>query len=462
MTSQTRPSRPSIRSRLTGSSSSGSSRRGHDPEARFTRNVTIAFAAIIVATLVIVLIAFIYAFWEANVKPLATVNGTQIGRGAWEDRQRLELFRADRADDATRAALAAGQIDEELANRRLTASTEVRNQSSAVAMENLVQLTHQSQLAEERGITLPEDELAAALAADGSFPEMRRISALVIQPDGAATGQATAQDYADARARAQEARAALVAGTPLADLVDDYSPATAANAGDLGYASREDLRSNVNIDPVWAEQLWGQDQGVVGDIVESENGDQLLGVITAIVPEMLDDEFLNAVNEELGTDVHERNVRLEATARKLEEAVIAEATDGDVDQVRLAEILIAGDTAADPSLDEGSIRASHILYTPETAEADASATPDGSPAPAASPALSESPAASPAASEGPAASTSSAPVASALPSLSADLLVASISDMAAPSRPEAAALASASPESVPTAAPSPSPAALTP
>jgi hypothetical protein len=141
-------------------------------------------------------------------------------------------------------------------------------------MNTLVDLLFQRQLAEEEGVTLSEDDLTTALEADGTYPEMRRISALVVQPTGAATGQATADDRAEARQRAEAALAELRSGTPLVDLVAEYSPATAANDGDLGYGSLEDLRS---IDPVWADALFALEEGGISDIVESAAGDLLIG-----------------------------------------------------------------------------------------------------------------------------------------------------------------------------------------
>ena len=127
MTSPTTPPTKPVSGKTSRSTSSAASRRASDPDARFTRNVTIAFVAIIVAVAVVVLIGLAYGFWESNLKPLANVNGTEIGRGEWEDRQRLEAFRADRTETATRAALLAGEIDEDLANTRLTAATNARN-----------------------------------------------------------------------------------------------------------------------------------------------------------------------------------------------------------------------------------------------------------------------------------------------------------------------------------------------
>jgi hypothetical protein len=82
--------------------------------------VTLAFIGLIAATAIILLVALLYGFWEANLKPLANVGGVEVSRAQWDDRQRLETFRADRADVATRAALLAGDLDEDLANRRLT------------------------------------------------------------------------------------------------------------------------------------------------------------------------------------------------------------------------------------------------------------------------------------------------------------------------------------------------------
>jgi parvulin-like peptidyl-prolyl isomerase len=378
MTSPTDKPKQSLSSRLSRASSS-STRRANDPEARFTRNVSIAFAVIIGATVIAVVLGLAYGFWDANFKPLANVGGTEVSRGEWEDRQRLEAFRADRATTATRASLLAGDIDEELANRRLNDIAAATAAGASGAMESLVDLIYQGQLAEELGITLAGDELAAALAADGTFPEMRRIAALVIQPAGSTTGTSTAEDRAEARQQAEEALAALEEGAPLADLVDEYSPATAASDGDLGYGTLEDVRG---IDPTWADALFALEEGGVTDIVETEEGDVFIGVVTAIAPEERDPGFLTAVKEQVGEEVHRRNVEREALAAKLEDRITADTVAAEYEQVKLAEILIAGNTLVAPEEDEGAIRASHILYQPEaTPEPEATAAPEATPDP---------------------------------------------------------------------------------
>ncbi len=406
MTSSTTPSKQSVSGR-TSRKLPGSDRRHNDPEARFNRNVTIAFVVVLVAVGIGVVLGLGLGFWEENLKPLANVNGTQIGRGEWRDRQALEAFRADRVETTTRAALLAGEIDSDLADARLTAAANARNAGPTGAMESLVDLHYQGQLAEEQGITLSEEELAAAIAADGSVPEERRIAALVISPLGAESGAATAEDIAAARASAEEALAALRAGTPIADLVDQYSPATAGTDGDIGYYTLERLQG---VDVTWAEQLFELEEGGISDIAETDFG-MLIGVVSAIAPEVPDEGFLEAVRQQVGEEAHRHNVEMEALATKLEETINADAATRDYEQVRLAEILVAGDTLVPADEQQPSVRASHILYRPEPssspapepgASPGASPAPEASPAPGASPAPEASPAASPAPEASPA------------------------------------------------------------
>ena len=59
MTSSTNQPKPPSRGR-TSRPLSSSTRRAHDPEARFTRNVTIAFVVIVVAVVVAVVVALVW------------------------------------------------------------------------------------------------------------------------------------------------------------------------------------------------------------------------------------------------------------------------------------------------------------------------------------------------------------------------------------------------------------------
>src|SRR5207253_243185 len=67
----------------------------------------------------------------------------------------------------------------------------------------------------------------------------------------------------------------------------------------------------------------------------------------------------------VGYDLWRNQVRKETLAKKLEDKIVADATGGDQDQVHVAEIAVLGDTSADSAVDQGSIRARHILYSPK-------------------------------------------------------------------------------------------------
>jgi parvulin-like peptidyl-prolyl isomerase len=364
MTSPTDPPKESIRDRISQRLSTDSSGRYIDAEAQHTRNVTWLFIGLIVAVLVVAVLGVGYGYWESNLKPLASVAGSDVSRGDWEDRQNLQEFRSDRAETQVRAALAEGTIDGDLANRRLLTLENTRQAPSAV-MEDLVNLLFTEELAAERGVSITEDEIAAAMAADGTSPEARRLGALVIASEGTQLGlPATPEGLAAARADAEAAIAALEGGASVADIVGDYAiPQIVDIEGDLGYVVRGDIT-----EPAWEDAIFALEEGGITPIIEAANGELLIGVVTDIVPETPDSGFLTAVDEQVGEDPYRRNVELETLAAELEAQVIAESVEADFDQVELSEILLEGDTFIDPADDEGAVRASHILYQPEATD----------------------------------------------------------------------------------------------
>ncbi len=358
MTSPTQPPKESLRGRISTRLSTDRNGRLIDEEARHARNVTWLFYGLIVVVVTIAVAGLAYGFWENNLKPLASVGGTDVGRGEWEERQKLETFRADRAESQVRAALAAGTIDSSLANRRLTNIANESPQSPGEVMSDLVDLIFQGQLAQEMGVELSGDELDAAVAADGDAAEARLVEAIiVITPEQEAGQAATDAGIADARERAKAAVADLRAGGDAEALAETYGPATY----DTGYVTEGDIG-----DAAWEDALFQLEEGGVADPVEAASGEQLIGKVTKIVPAEQDEGFVEAVDDEVGESIHRRNVGLEATAAKLESAITDEALAAEYEQVKLAEIYVEGNPYVDPETDEGDVRASHILYQPET------------------------------------------------------------------------------------------------
>lgn len=364
MTSPTDPPKRSIRDRISTRLSTDSSGHYIDAEEQHTRNVTWLFIGIIVAVGLVAVVGLAYGYYDSNLKPLASVGGTDVGRGEWEDRQRLDEFRLDRAETVVRTALADGSMPADLANRRLNVINAERQAGAPASMETLVDLLFKQQLAEERGITVPAEDVAAAVAADGTSPESRRVEALVITTTEQEIGlPATPEGRADARERAEAARAELESGATIAELAAEYSPATADVDGDLGYLIEGDIT-----EPAWEDAIFSLEEGAISPLIEAPGGELLIAVVTDIVEAAPDAGFLAAVADDVGQDVHVRNVELETIGSRLEDEVTTEIVGADFEQVKLAEILIEGNTFIDPATDEGQVRASHILYQPEAVD----------------------------------------------------------------------------------------------
>jgi parvulin-like peptidyl-prolyl isomerase len=355
MTSSTGPERrrPSL-SRLLPGRTGG---RYADPEERFQRLVTLGFIGLIVIVSVILVLGLLYGYWDSNFRPVASVDGTGISRGQFEDRVRLEDFRLTRAEGDVRTALAEGSVDVAVANARLAAIQTAQQSLGPSSLERLVDLTFQKQLAQERGLTLTPEELEAALAAEGARPEGRHVRAIIIRPEGRGTAEERRQAFTQAHA----AIAALRAGAPFDQVLRQFGTVGVEDGGDLGVVQRSDLEVD---DQAWAAALFDLPVGGVTDLVRAADGSYRIGTVTEIIPETPDPSYLPAVERAVGAGPNRHSVELEAIAAKLEESVVAEAVADDADQVRLAEILVEYDAPGDPTIDEETIRASHILYSP--------------------------------------------------------------------------------------------------
>lgn len=366
MTSSNDPQKESLRDRLSTRLSTDKSGRYMDSETQHTRNVSWMFYGVIVIIVVIIVGGLLYGFWESNLKPVASVGGTNVSRSEMEDRFALEEFRTDRAAAQTSTALAEGTIDSELANLRFAMAENDRPATQAEALTDLVDLLFQEQLAADEGVTLDEDELQAAVEADGTMPEARSVDAIIVITTEQEQGEAaTDAGIADARERAAAAIAALEAGGDPVTVAEEHSPANFQSA----WVTYDDLLS-----PAWADDIFSAEVGDVTPATEAGTGEQLIAVVKDIVAEQADPGFVEAVNDEVGEGIHRRNVELEALAAKLEQQIVDQALATEYDQARLAQIFIERSQAStDDSV--GEARASHILYEPEATDEDGMSTP---------------------------------------------------------------------------------------
>jgi uncharacterized protein (DUF433 family) len=179
----------------------------------------------------------------------------------------------------------------------------------------------------------------------------------VITEEQEAGDGATDAGIADARERAALLAEELAAGGDPAALAETYGPATTDSAW---ITSKDDIG-----DARWADAIYAAEVGDVTPIIEAPTGEQLIAHVTQIVPETPDEGFIEAVNQEVGEQVHRRNVELEALAEKLEQTITDEALATEYDQVLLGRIFLERNQL-NPDDSAGEAHASHILYQPET------------------------------------------------------------------------------------------------
>ena len=226
-------------------------RRPLDPEERFQRRVTLAFIALTVVIVAVVVVGVVYDYWDQHLKPVASVNGAGISRDQWADRARLEAFRLEREDRRVTQALAAGQLTAAQgatpgARRSATAQQDI----SSSSIEALIDLTLKGQLASRAGRHVTDADVDAAIAADASLPETRQIGLITVEPEAEADGTVTPAARQAAFTAAHEAAAALAAGTPFEEVAKQYSTdASAATGGDYGSVSADDATLDP---PSWA------------------------------------------------------------------------------------------------------------------------------------------------------------------------------------------------------------------
>ncbi len=347
-------------------------RRPLDPEERFQRRVTLTFIGLTIAVVAVIVVGVAWQYWDQHLRSVASVDGASITRDQWVDRARLENFRLDREDRRVTESVAAGDLTADQATARRATISDAQSSVSQDAIDSLVDLTLQGQLASGQGIDISDAELDAAVAADSMRPEMRRISVIEVVP---ASDDATGRQQALADARA--AQAALAAGTDFGAVARQYGTADTATAdGDYGTVGVDDRGLG---DAALMSSIFGLAEGQDTPLFQDATGTYRIARLTGIEPAAPDAAFRDDLTALVSWDSYRHNVRMEAIAQRLEDSVVAQATTGDQPQVHLAEIVLAGDTQSDPDADSGEVHASHILYSPEDDPNAAAGIPDDDP-----------------------------------------------------------------------------------
>ncbi|HSH22272.1 MAG TPA: peptidylprolyl isomerase [Candidatus Caenarcaniphilales bacterium] len=324
--------------------------------------VTALFAGVIGLVVVILVAAVALWYYNENLRALARVGAVEIRPELPRARAALLLERIDREEGRLREAQTRGEIDAATMEQRIQELRNEANEIGTLAVEGLIDLIYQSQLAAERGITVTDGDVDNRMADELSSPEKRRVLAIFVEPEASDDEEGpTLEERRAGLERAQEALAAIESGRSWADVAAEYSSDPSGDAGgEYGIVSESGP-----LDPAWTEALFALPEGGTTGVIAGSDGIYRIGRVTEILPGQEEPVLRDNILERMSLDQYRQFLRYEETAERLREQVVADATTGTVEQLRLAHIAVEGtQPTGDDEADEGEVHYSEIVYAP--------------------------------------------------------------------------------------------------
>lgn len=330
-------------------------------EERQQLAVTVLFIAVIAAVILILLGAVALAFYNDNLRPLGRVGSTEIGPQQLRDRVAIEQWRISRDQGRVTQAQINKELDATQAQARLTALDTRLQALQTSGLEDLIDLIYQSQLAPAEGITVADSQVDAQVAKEFTGVERRHVLAIFVKPTAAdATAGTTAAERKAALDKAQQALAALNAGTPYADVARQFSTdVSSQNGGDFGVISEQGV-----VDPAWGTELFKLPLGGTTGVIRGADGVYRIGQVTEITPAGEEPGLRDGLLKNVSEKSLRTEIGYELAADALKEKIIGAALAQTPEQVRLAIITVNGLFTGDPLDAQGEIKYREIVFAP--------------------------------------------------------------------------------------------------
>jgi parvulin-like peptidyl-prolyl isomerase len=343
-----------------------------ETEGRRDTVIVATFISLIVLLIVGLFGALGLDYYDNNIRPVASVGGVDIGPGLVRDRTALDTARLSRDEGRYRVLQQTNEITtDELTTALGNLSTQSQSITADSIMEELIDLLYQSQLAAQQGVSPSDADISAAVDREFNTPEQRHILIITVKPETTNGAAPTIVQRQAAMDRAAQALAAVQAGTDWATVASQYSDdPSAATGGDGGTIS-----SDNPVDAQWTKDIFALPEGGTSAVVaalgcaNSSAGDCVYRIarVTSITPGTTDQSYKDDVLSKVSLDSVRQIVGWELASDRLKDAITSAQTTGTVDQVHLAEIIIRNtDTSGtdDPTIDQGEIHFSQILFSP--------------------------------------------------------------------------------------------------
>lgn len=341
-----------------------------ETEERQQALVTALFVAAIGVVLLILVGAVALAWYNENVRPLARVGAAEVGPQGLRDYVRLEQWRITRDESRITEAQINGDLTPEEAEARVTELNQRSEALNSTALNDLVDLMYQTDLAAAEGIVPDDAAVDARLAEEVAAQERRRVQVIVVDPQAAdeATGPSVTERLA-ALESAQAALAQIESGADWAAVARQFGTDEVSQAGgDLGVVGA------VAIDDArFADEVFDLEQGGTTGIMRGDDAAYRIGRVTEIVAAGEDPTLRSGLFRAVSEPGVRNLMRMQVASDALREKITDEALAQTPEQIRLGIIYIAGTSTGAPDEAEGDIQYSEIVYAPRD---DMIAAPD--------------------------------------------------------------------------------------
>ncbi len=352
-------------------------RPSRDSRSRRNTYLNVGFGLAVFLAVVILVGVAVVSYYREHLAAAATVGGQTITRDDFAERGSVEAWRIDQAIARVNAAVAAGRLTSAEAGQQVQSLQAQLNteQLAPLVVEKLIDARIQAGLAAEAGITVTPEQIDAKIVEESTTAESRHAWIIAVAP--------LVDEGKEEPTDAQKAAAKTIADQALRDITsgaktwEDVAKAVSTDAskatgGDLGWIDKDAAEDQAFLDAVFAAE-----QGKPTAVLEGEDGSYVIGRVTEIAAEGVDQAWTTKLTDAgIKIEAYRKVVESEVIRQALEDKAIADATASDK-QRQVLEIAIQAPQS--PPGDD-AIKVRHILYAPKDDPSGAADLPADDPA----------------------------------------------------------------------------------
>jgi len=352
---------------------SSSTRGRHvDESTRRSMLTNIGFGLTIVASVLLLALAFGISWYNDHLSAAATVNGQTITKDDFNRQAAIDAFRISYAESRIRTLLTAGHLRPTDAQAQQVVLDQRTQNASTLALEELIDGRVMADLAPQQNVVVTDSDIDAKLTEEATTPELRHSWVIAIAPTEQ-SGETTISDAdkAAAKAKADQVLAELKGGADWETVAKAESTDVSKDqGGDLGYVDK-----NSSLDSAFVDALMTVAKDTPTDVIEGADGIYRIGRVTDIIAPSVDATYQQQASDWGGFSFDDLRAAIgrDVLRQKLNEAIVTQVT-AVAPRREVAEIYMP-ESLAESGPDAVKIR--HILYSPNgDPTAAASLAPD--------------------------------------------------------------------------------------